>query len=84
MSLIKNISFLLLPVMLAGCSYISSPSSLIQNRDKAYLKAKSIPPLRIPPGIGSSAFQNSYPVSSRQYAPVETSISTIPPGLSDK
>jgi uncharacterized lipoprotein len=83
MNSIKTVTLLLVSVMLASCSYIA-PSSYVQNRDKAFLKAKSVPPLRIPPGIASSAFQNNYPVSSRQYPYSETSIGTVPPGLMDK
>jgi uncharacterized lipoprotein len=72
----------LLPLALAGCSYIT-PSSF-KNRDREYLSARSIPPLKIPPGISSSAFHNSYPVSSRQYPRAVEDVSLLPPGLSDK
>ncbi|VVC76307.1 Outer membrane protein assembly factor BamC [Aquicella siphonis] len=70
----------LFPLALTGCSYFSK-SSISQNRDKTYLSAKSIPPLKIPPGIASSAFQSAYPVSDRQYPLSAEDISVVPPGL---
>jgi uncharacterized lipoprotein len=71
---------LFLTIFLAGCSYISRPS-VIQNRDKAYLSAKSIPPLKIPPGIASSSFHNAYPVSDHQYPVSAEDVRIVPPGL---
>ncbi len=77
------IRFILVATVLSltGCSYLSSS---LEYRDKAYLKAKSIPPLRIPPGVASSSFENSYPVSNRQYPIVQEDVSTTPPGLPTK
>lgn len=40
MNSIKTVTLLLVSVMLASCSYIA-PSSYVQNRDKAFLKAKA-------------------------------------------
>ena len=71
---------LLLPGILMGCSYISK-SSFSQNRDKTYLYARSIPPLRIPPGIANSAFHSAYPVSYRTYPMSVEDVSVVPPGL---
>lgn len=65
---------------LGGCSYINK-SSFSQNRDKTYLGAKSIPPLKVPPGIATSAFQSTYPVSDRQYPVRAEDVSIEPPGL---
>lgn len=70
----------LFPLVLTGCSYLSK-SSISQNKDKTYLSAQSIPPLKIPPGIASSAFQSAYPVSDRQYSRAEEDVSVLPPGL---
>ncbi|HVE44360.1 MAG TPA: hypothetical protein VNC84_04415 [Gammaproteobacteria bacterium] len=72
---------LLLFTLLSGCSYFSS-HHVFENRNKHYLKEQSIPPLRIPPGISSDAFNNEYPVSSRQYSHAATDVSIKPPGLS--
>ena len=66
-------------VFLLGCS-----NSVIQSRDREYLSAKSIPPLRIPPGISSSSFQSTYPVSERYYPENAKNISLVPPGLVEK
>ncbi|MCW5582777.1 MAG: hypothetical protein KIT56_02640, partial [Gammaproteobacteria bacterium] len=65
---------------LISCSYVSK-SSFIQNRNKTYLSARSIPPLKIPPGITSGAFQNAFPVSDRQYPESAKDVNIIPPGL---
>lgn len=73
---------LLCPLLLLGCSYVSTPS--FKNRDKEYMNARSIPPLRMPPGISSSSFHTIYPVSSRQYPQSVEDVSLMPPGLMDK
>jgi uncharacterized lipoprotein len=70
----------LLPIMLASCSYISK-SSFSQNHDKTYLYARSIPPLKIPPGIANSSFHSDYPVSPRYYSIAAEDVSVEPPGL---
>jgi uncharacterized lipoprotein len=64
---------------LAGCSYFSK--SPIQSRDTAYISARSIPPLKIPPGVSSSSFHTEYPVSDRFYSNGDLKVSTVPPGL---
>ncbi len=42
---------------LSGCSYFSSASKM-QAQDKNYLSARSIPALKIPPGVSSNSFDN--------------------------
>lgn len=79
MYLTKRLLLLLLPISLTGCTYIPK-SSVFANRENAYLAAKSIPPLKIPPGLSSSAFHNYYPVSDRDY-PGYKNVNIIPPGL---
>lgn len=69
---------LLLALPLAGCSYLGSTTSA---SDSAYMSARSIPPLRTPPGVSSSAFHNEYPVSDRTYPPKALKVSVTPPGL---
>ena len=63
-----SVSRLFLLALCAGsisaCS-ILSPTSDIPTRDKNVAAAKSIPALRIPPGMASDQFQASYPVSDR-------------------
>lgn len=65
-------------IALTGC-YLSRPS--FKNRDREYLSARSVAPLSVPPGISSSSFRASYPVSSRQYPQVVEDVSLMPPGL---
>lgn len=79
----KRILVLLIPVLMTSCAYLPS-SAHISSRDKAYLSARSIPPLRIPPGVASSALVNSHPVSDRAYPLSQEDISVVPPGLMDK
>jgi len=74
---------LLIPSVLAGCSFFSK-STFTQNRDKSYLAAKSIPPLKVPPGVATSAFHSAYPVSDKQYPVSVEDVSVIPPGLNSK
>ena len=82
MKFIIRLLLIILPVTLMGCSYISK-SSFVQNRDKGYLKAQSIPPLKIPPGISSDKFHNLYPVSDKQYSERYEDVSIAPPGLNN-
>jgi hypothetical protein len=65
---------------LTSCTYIRN-SGVIQDRDTDYLKARSIPPLRIPPGLSSSTIEAHYPVSEASY-PISTKpVDLTPPGL---
>ncbi len=80
MKLVLRVLICALPFALLSCSYISK-SSFSQNRDKTYLQAKSIPPLKIPSGVASSSFQAAYPVSDRAYPTATEDVSIAPPGL---
>lgn len=80
MKLGVNTLIFLLAFALTGCSYLSK-GSFSQNKDKSYLYAKSIPPLKIPPGLSSQAFHNAYPVSDKQYPLSTEDVSIVPPGL---
>jgi uncharacterized lipoprotein len=83
MIFVTRLIVLALPIVLIGCSYLPSSSNYLADRDKQYLSAKSIPPLKIPPGIASSSFHSSYPVSSRQYPISAEDVSIAPPGLNN-
>lgn len=76
---LKLTSTVAFALILTSCAMFGS-SSGIQNRDKAYLKAKSEPALRIPPSLSSSQFQNSYPVSDRTDPDSAKTPSLVPPG----
>ena len=65
---------------LTGCTYFSTPP-IIQGRDKAYLSANTIPPLRVPPGLSASGFRNDYPIPNYSYPDSAKAVSTIPPGI---
>lgn len=80
MKLITQSAILLLALPLTGCSIFHSSNTVTAN-NRSYLTAGSIPPLRTPPGVSSSAFHNEYPVSDRHYPESELKISTEPPGL---
>lgn len=81
MTLIIRLIVLSLALVLGGCAYLSNTSSA---RDKEYLSAQSIPPLRVPPGIATSAFHSAYPVSDHSYSRAAENVSLVPPGLMDR
>lgn len=80
MRIITRTALLILALPLAGCSYFGSDTN-VHIQDKNYTAARSIAPLRIPPGVSSSAFHNEYPVSDRQYPASALKVSILPPGL---
>jgi uncharacterized lipoprotein len=80
MNTVIRFFILALPIALIGCSHLSTPT-IIKNRDKHYLAARSVPPMRIPPGLSSEAMHNQYPVSDRQYPVSAEDVSLVPPGL---
>lgn len=77
MKIVNYLTLLSLSIFLASCT---SPS--FNNRDKQYLTAISVPPMRTPPGLSSDAFQSKYPVSNHRYA-TSPDVGTTPPGLTD-
>jgi uncharacterized lipoprotein len=81
MRFFKRICFSWFIVALTGCSYLQGNHSVVQNRDKDYLKANSIPPLKIPPGFSSSTITAHYPVSDRNYLGSNTPVDLVPPEL---
>ncbi len=70
----------LLLMLLTSCSHFSQ-SMFSSNKDKTHLSARSIPPLKVPPGIANSAFHETYPVPQRRYSWAEEDVSVSPPGL---
>lgn len=65
--------------MLMSCAYL--PHVGFQDRESAYLKARSIPPMRIPPGHSATGMRSYYPVSSQSYPNSKERVSVVPPGL---
>lgn len=80
MRLVKYLTLVFFSINLIACSYVQRVSFL-QSRGDAYLKAKSIPPLRIPPGYSSEDFQNYYPIPDRNYPEKAKKLNLAPPGL---
>lgn len=78
---LQYIALLLIGSVLAGCSYINPPS-VIQGRDKQYLTATTVQPIRVPPGLSSSQFKNRYPIPERNYPDNLKTVNITPPGLS--
>jgi uncharacterized lipoprotein len=77
----KVIFLMVLSFFIASCSYMYGNDGFIQNRSTDYLKAKSIPPLSIPPGLSSSSIHEEYPVSNRYYPGSDKEVNLVPPGL---
>lgn len=75
---IKN-SLLILLLALTSCSSLTNHG--VAARDKAYLSARSIPPLQIPPGLSSDTISEEYPVSDNVYPESVKTVSLIPPEL---
>lgn len=73
---LKKLSSFFIVCLLSGCSYFYGDNQVIMNRDTDYLSAKSIPPLKIPPGMSSKTISAEYPVSEREYP-----ASTVKPDL---
>lgn len=84
MRFIKTISTLSLMTALSACSHIYGDNGIINSRDTTYLKAKSVPPLVIPPGLSSTSIHEEYPVSDRQYPESAKTVSLVPPELYTK
>jgi uncharacterized lipoprotein len=79
MKLFRSFLIFNLLITLTACSYITP--SFIKIRDRHYLEARSIPPLRMPPGVSSVQIRNQYPISNRDYPEAIKDVSLVPPGL---
>ena len=77
----QRVFLIILSLAMVGCSHIYGGDGIIQNRGTDYLKAKSVPPLQIPPGLSSSTIHETYPVSNRAYPNSDKPVSLVPPGL---
>lgn len=80
MKILMRSSILLLLLSLTSCSYFST-ASVMNSQDKNYLSARSIPPLRIPPGISTTTFESDYPVSDKSFPVSQLQVNLTPPGL---
>ncbi len=81
MRFIKIFLIITLFVSLTACSRLYGDNGYISNRDRTYLKAKSTPPLVIPPGLSSSTIHEEYPVANKNYGTQTKDVSLTPPEL---
>lgn len=81
LKLLKQMVILFFLLYSCGCAYFYGDKGVIKNRDTDYLKAQSIPPLRIPPGLSSSTMEPHYPVSDQSYPTGTRRIGLVPPEL---
>lgn len=77
----KLIFTVLIALILASCSHIYGDRGFIKDKDKEYLKAQNIAPIRIPPGYSSNTIQSIYPVSNREYPRPPQNLDLTPPEL---
>ncbi len=68
-------------LILTSCSHIYGDKGLISDKDKEYLKAQTVAPLKIPPGYSSATIESLYPVSDRQYQTTPQILDLTPPEL---
>lgn len=80
MKLLNRSALILLLCTLGGCSYFSN-GGVMSAQDQNYLTARSIPPLRIPPGISTASFESDYPVSEKSFPVKQLQVDLTPPGL---
>lgn len=66
---------------LTSCTRFYNSQNVIQNRETDYLKAQTVPPLKIPPGLSSSTITAHYPVSDRDYPGSHVPLDLTPPEL---
>lgn len=78
---IKIFLIAILVINIAACSHIYGERGYLKDRDYDYLKARSIPPMRVPPGLSSEKISPNYPVPERSYPPQAARIDLSPPGL---
>ena len=78
---IKILLVSLLVLNITACSHIYGEQGLLKNRQYEYMKARSIPPMRVPPGYSSEQIQANYPISTESYSLEAARIDLSPPGL---
>lgn len=81
MRFLKVIFILALLISVSSCSRIYGDNSYFANRETIHLKAKTTPPLKIPPGYDSSTIHAEYPIADHQYPESAKKVSLVPPEL---
>jgi outer membrane protein assembly factor BamC len=68
-------------ITLSSCAHVYGDKGIIKDRETDYLKAESIPPMKIPPNFSSSSIHENYPVSSQTYPGRQKNVNLTPPEL---
>ena len=79
--MIQKILLLVWMLCLTSCTYMYGDKGIIKNRDTEYLKAYSIPPMKVPPGLASDTIQTDYPVPYKSYPASTRQPNLVPPEL---
>jgi len=79
----KLFPLIALAVTLTSCTHIYGEKGVLKDREYEYLNARSIPPLKIPPGYASDSIQQNYPVSDRDYSLAAARVGLSPPGINN-
>jgi len=77
----SKIILMIFTIFLTSCSYIYGDQGIIPDRDTDYLKAKTNPPLQIPPGLSSDTIRAYYPIPEKEGPPPTQKPNLIPPEL---
>lgn len=68
-------------ILVTGCSHVYGDKGVVKNRDADYLKARSIPPLKIPAGLSTKTFETHYPAPQNNDAQNLKDVNLTPPGI---
>jgi uncharacterized lipoprotein len=66
---------------ICSCAHVYGDRGVIKNRENDYLKAESIPPLKLPPGYAGTSLQENYPVPVKTYPAADKRADVLPPEL---
>jgi hypothetical protein len=80
--MLRTFCFILLSLLLVSCA---GSEKVHKFNDDTYLRAKSIPPIKVPKNLASNAYiEPYYPAPSGEYPePGAEPISLLPPGMGD-
>lgn len=67
-------------ITLNGCSHLSGKDAVVRNYNNDYRYAKSLPPLKMPPGAELADVNSLYPIPNNNSLAYAGAPSLIPPG----
>lgn len=70
-------------LVVCSCSHVYGENGVIKDRETDYLKAESIPPLKLPPGYAGHSLEEHYPVPMKNYPSADKRIDVAPPELNN-